>query len=117
MNSVNMGPILSNQSWAVTASVNPLGFIPTSTSIRGTADFDQLKVNNRDIIEWLNLISGLVGLPTRDIEMEQKYPQLTTLWFASVNAAIENSKHMVSDASLQYTKKLDELITFETLKK
>ena len=75
------------------------------------------QINGMDLIQWVNLVNGLLGLPTRDFEMEQKYPQLVDLWFAAVKESTENMKHMVSKPALEYTKKLDEYCTFETLKK
>jgi hypothetical protein len=95
----------------------------TINSIRQASRFDKLevgdslKINGMDILEWINLVNGLLGLPTRDIELEKKYPQLVDLWFSSVNESIKNMNHMISESSLEYTKKLDEYKTFELLKK
>lgn len=98
-------------------NLNAWGPVESTLSVKSLNADSQLKINGIDLIEWINLVNGLIGLPTRDIEMETKYPRLVELWHESVKESIKNMKHMVSESSLEYTKKLDEYRTFEILKK
>lgn len=84
-----------------------------SINVEGEAEFDNdIKVDGLGIVERLNIIELVLGLPERDVELEEKHPHLKDMYLAHVDAITK-----VKEVDSTYTEEMAKLRTFEILNK
>ena len=85
----------------------------TSTACNINTSFESdVKINGLGIAERLTIIETMLGLPVRDVELENKHPHLKNLYQAHIAAMAHDGKKNTA-----YTEEMKKLRTFEILKK
>lgn len=69
---VTVGPVGTNSPYLVSSNLYANGF---STELRGP-----FILNGENLEDRLARIEALLHIPTRDIELENKYPKLKKIW-------------------------------------